>query len=219
MYNEKLDFIHNIYGLIYCIQMFYLNMLIIFNQTDIVFINSMFDKIFFYSLLYFTISTGINYLDKNHIFVLHHVICMIMLYYGYIYTEPEYLIWMGKTFMAEFSTIFLSLSKTLRYLKKNNVQVPDQVVSYSDNFFIISYFLIRIFYLAPMSISFILNYTFKSIFSIIVPFVALIMIGMNLYWTFLIYKKVMRNVGDDNINIKNSIKFIKKKFKKLSSKH
>ncbi len=216
MYNEKLDFIHNIYGLIYCIQMFYLNMLIIFNQTDIGFINSMFDKIFFYSLLYFTISTGINYLDKNHIFVLHHVICMIMLYYGYIYSEPEYLIWMGKTFMAEFSTIFLSLSKSLRYLKKNNVHVSDQLVSYSDNFFIISYFLIRIFYLTPMSINFMLNYSFKSIFAIIVPFVVLIMIGMNLYWTFLIYKKIMRNGGENNI--KNSIKFINKKIKKTGSK-
>lgn len=219
MYNEKLDFIHNIYGLIFCIQMFYLNMLLIFNQTDINFINLMFDRIFFYSVWYFTISTGINYLDKNHIFILHHVICMIILYYGYIYMEPVFLLWLGKTFMAEFSTIFLCLSKTLRYLKKSNIKVPNELVSYSDNFFVLSYLSVRILYLTPMTINFIINYSFKNIFAFIIPFVTLIMVGINSYWAFLIYKKIMRNFGDEkNINIKNSIKNIKKKYKKLCSK-
>ncbi len=209
MYNEKLDFIHNLYGFIYCIQMFFLNMLVLFNQSDLTTLNNYYTSIFAYSLIYFTISTGINYLDKNHIFVLHHAICMILLYYGYIYGETEYLVWMSKTFLAEFSTIFLSLSKILRYGIKNNINVPNEIITQSDNFFVISYFSIRILYLLPLSLHFLLTYKFRHIFSIIVPIVSLTMIAMNLYWSFLIYKKVTKNIDMKAIK-KNLIKFIKK---------
>lgn len=194
MYDEKLDFIHNIYGFIYCIQMFYLNMLVIFGQSDLNNISYYYDSIFVYSLLYFTISTSINYLDKNHIFVLHHAICMIMLYYGYIYKEAEYLIWLSKSFMAEFSTIFLSLSKILRYGVKHNINVPNSIIAYSDNSFVISYFTIRIIYLLPLCLHFMLTYKFKNIFGLVIPLVCLVMMTMNLYWTFLIYKKIERNI-------------------------
>lgn len=202
MYNENLDFIHNIYGFIYCIQMFYLNMLIIFSNSETNYLSHYYYLIFVYSLFYFTISTGINYLDKNPIYIIHHVICLIMLYYGYIYEEPEYLIWMSKTFMAEFSTIFLSLSKMLRYGVKNNINIPKEILSYSDNFFIISYFCVRIFYLLPLCLHFIITYKFVGIFSFIIPFICVIMIIMNLYWSFLIYKKISRNID---------LKIIKKK--------
>lgn len=209
MYNEKLDFIHNVYGFIFCMQMFYLNMLILFSNSDPSDLSHYYNSIFVYSLLYFTISTGINYLDKNHIFVLHHVICIIMLYYGYIYEEQKYLIWMSKTFLAEFSTIFLSLSKILRYGVKNNINVPSQIISQSDNFFIISYFCVRIFYLLPLSLHFILTYRFKNIFYFLIPTVCLIMVIMNLYWSFLIYKKVTRNIDLKAIK-KNLIKITRK---------
>ncbi len=209
MYNEKLDFIHNIYGFIYCVQMFYLNMLVIFAQSDLKNISYYYDSIFVYSLLYFTISTNINYLDKNHIFVLHHVICMIMLYYGYIYQEPKYLIWLSKSFMAELSTIFLSLSKILRYGVKHNINVPNDIITYSDNGFMISYFVVRIIYLLPLCLHFMLTYNFKNIFGLIIPLVCLVMMGMNIYWSFLIYKKIEKNIDMKAIK-KNLIKLLRK---------
>jgi hypothetical protein len=208
-YNEKLDLAHNIYGLFFCIQMFFLNIVILFNHNNNVLVDSYFRSILNNSLFYFTISTVINYFDKNYIFILHHIICLIFLYYGYFYNEHEYLIFLSKSFMAEISTIFLTLSKILRYCKKNDILIPYKLQSYSDSFFIITYLGIRILYLLPLSLFFILTYSFKSFFYFLVPIITLILISMNLYWTYLIYKKITRN--NENIADKKSIKHSKNK--------
>jgi hypothetical protein len=209
MYNEKLDFIHNIYGFLFCVYMFFLSMTILFNQNNLEYMGSTYLSVCKHSYIYFTISSGINYLDKNNIFLLHHIICMVILFYGYLYMEPEYLIWVSKTFLAEFSTIFLSLSKILRYVKKNSY-VPDNLITFSDNFFIISYFSVRVMYLLPLCLLFIINYRFRNIFGLVIPLVSIVMIGMNIYWTFLIYKKVTKNIDHDKFNSKKYINIIKK---------
>ncbi len=197
MYNQKIDFIHNVYGFVYCIQMFYFNMLLLFYKNDTNYLITSFNTICMYSFIYFIISSSINYLDKNYIFLVHHLICIITLLYGYIYQEPEYIVWVANTFLAEFSTIFLSFSKITRFLKNNEITISNKTTNFitkitnlSDNLFVLSYYSIRILYLLPLSISFLYKYKFVGIFNFILPLVSLVMIGMNLYWAVLIYNKI-----------------------------
>ncbi len=210
MYNQKIDFIHNVYGFIYCIQMFYLNMLLIFYQNDTNYLITTFNTICMYSFIYFTISSLINYLDKNYIFLVHHLICLITLLYGYIYQETKYIIWVANTFLAEFSTIFLSFSKINRFLKNNEINISNKITNLSDNLFVLSYYSIRIIYLLPLTISFLYSYKFVGIFNFILPLISIVMIGMNLYWAVLIFKKIS---NPDKIN-KISSKVNKNKINK-----
>ncbi len=200
MYNQKLDFIHNFYGFVYCIQMFYLNLLLLFYRGDSNYMLTSFNTICLYSFIYFTISSTVNFLDKNYIFLVHHLICLITLIYGYIYQETEYICWVANTFLAEFSTIFLSFSKITRFLNNNQIIISSKIfsskiisskiISTSDSLFVSSYYLIRILYLLPLTIKFLYNYRFIGIFNIIIPLISIIMIGMNLYWAVLIFRKI-----------------------------
>lgn len=201
MYNQKLDFIHNFYGFVYCIQMFYLNLLLLFYCGNSNYVLTSFNTICLYSFIYFTISSTVNFLDKNYIFLLHHLICLITLFYGYIYQEPEYICWVANTFLAEFSTIFLSFSKITRFLKNNQIIISSKIVSTSDSLFVSSYYLIRILYLLPLTIKFLYNYRFIGIFNIIIPLISIIMIGMNLYWAVLIFRKISNSNNKPKKNL------------------
>jgi hypothetical protein len=201
MFNKKIDFIHNFYGFIFCIQAIYL----IFNgyiqnQNNIVVLN----KLTTYGTTYFIISSVINIMDKNYIFVIHHLICIITTWYGYLYKNPLYIKWLISSYLAEFSTIFLSFSKILRYLKNDKkIYINNSLISTSDNLFVLTYYIFRIIYICPITIYFVYTNNFHGIFNFIIPCCIWIMIGMNYYWAYLLFFKVLNkinNVKDTNKN-------------------
>ncbi len=199
VYNEKLDFFHNLYSLIFCIQIIYFTSKI-FMQNNFDNALTIYNDITLISYKYFIISSIINLIDKNFMYLVHHFICLIVLSYGYYVKEPFYIYWISKTLLAEFSTIFLSFSKIIRFLNTSGYNVPNQILNFSDKSFVYSYYIFRIMYLVPLTIYFLSVLQFEG-FKIILWICSLIMIGFNLYWAWLIYTKIIcKN------DVKNEIK-------------
>jgi hypothetical protein len=148
--------------------------------------------------LYFVITGLINlyYLEYN--FIVHHIICLNLIYLSHYDTFQEYLIWLSYCFMAEISNIFLSLKNLLKHLEKIFKLSIKSVYTLNDFLFLISYFGIRIFYLMPLTYQFVrenyLNLKFPKFVIINIVTMSL----LNLYWGYLIIKKVHRTIDKTN---------------------
>lgn len=147
------------------------------------------------SYLYFIITGLINlyYLEFN--FVIHHIICLDLIFMSHINTNQEYLIWLSYCFMAEISNIFLSLKNILKHTENIFSFQLKKIHTLNDILFFISYFGIRILYLFPLTYQFVFhNYTnLKYPFFILANII--IMCVLNLYWGYLIIKKVQRMIN------------------------
>ena len=200
MYNIYLDIFHNLYGIIFCCQALYYTFIILkidlSNNMDIAILDTNYDTIMIYSTLYFVISGIINILDKSYLFLIHHIISWLSLYYGLVTNNSNYKYWMCLNFLAEISTIFLSLDAVMKNLcvisctenKYNTIRLILKCV------FTIFYTLIRTLFLTPINLSIMLfhqKYYFdSSYFGLFIKPCMCFMICLNIYWFVLLVKKV-----------------------------
>lgn len=157
-------------------------------------------SIYVLTYLYFVITGLINlyYLEYN--FIVHHIICLNLIYISHYDTSQEYLIWLSYCFMAEISNIFLSLKGILKHLEKIFKLPIKSIHTINDLLFFVSYFGIRIFYLMPLTYQFVtvnyLNLKFPKFVLINIVTMSL----LNLYWGYLIIKKVQRIINKTKSN-------------------
>ena len=186
MYNEYLDIFHNVYGIVFCLHILYLTCPILTHKETTEY-NTNYDQIYYYSSLYFFISGIINCLDASYLFILHHIISYIAIYYGFIYRETKYIYWICQNLLSEISTIFLALNSILKVLnKKNIVRTHPIIYLYSNFIFCIVYTLIRIIYLLPINLKYLYVNSFQTNYKYFLPIIFYFMIGLNIYWFGLI---------------------------------
>lgn len=178
----------DIYTLGYCIIIIPICIYNIFYQTNM--INW---KLDLFSYIYFTITGIINLYFLEYDFIIHHIICLSLIYIGNHNNNLNYYLWLSKCYLAEVSNIFLSTRNVLRYMEKNKIIINKNFKNLSDILFLLCYFGIRIFYLIPITINYLIN-NYKSIKYFNFIFVNIfIMILLNLYWSCLIIKKASKS--------------------------
>jgi hypothetical protein len=152
-------------------------------------------SIYTLTYLYFVITGLINlyYLEYN--FIIHHIICLNLIYTSHYDTSQEYLIWLSYCFLAEISNIFLSLKGILKHVEKVFKLPIKNINTLNDLLFFISYFGIRIFYLIPLTYQFICANYFNLKFPAFILANTTLMSLLNLYWGYLIIKKVQRTIN------------------------
>jgi hypothetical protein len=204
MRNPILDIFHNLYGILFCFYALYESYPIITENLDTYHYMTNYNKIFYQASLYFLVSGLINIYDKNNLFLLHHIICWSGLYYGTIYGTKELIYWVGLNFLSEISTIFLSTGIILKALS-NYFKVNPMIDVVLKIIFLISYGLVRIIYLLPINIKFLLTYHFYGWFGFLLHLGSWFMVGLNIYWFMEILKKIYKTIFNKNflgINIK-----------------
>lgn len=200
MYCIYLDTFHNIYGIIFCFQALYYTFnvlnLDLSNYDNIEILNTNYTIVLYLSTLYFLISCIINVLDKSYLFLVHHIISWLGLYYGWITNSSNYKYWMFLNFLAEISTIFLSLDAVIKNLSIiYGVRHKYKIISLTLKcLFTLFYTLIRISFLTPINLSVMLFYQKfyfdTSYFGLFIKPCLFFMICLNIYWFGMLIKKV-----------------------------
>lgn len=186
MTNSLIDIFHNVFSIAFFLQVLYLSFGIISSEkNNTQFMIKQYDLIYFYSTIFFIISGIINIFDKSYLFIIHHIISWISIYYGYIYRDPDYIYWMSQNFLAEISSIFLSIDIIIKNIWKK------KSINFLKIVFFVSYTLVRIIYLMPINFNFLLNYRFEDNYKYFLPISFYFMIGLNIYWFILIIKKLI----------------------------
>lgn len=191
MYNLYLDIFHNFYTLIFSYQIIKLIYPVIkigyILPTQI----NIFNDVYEISFYYFTISTFLNILDYNHLYVLHHLISFFAINYARLTLEPKYIFWVYQNFLSELSTVILSIIFLLKIVSNNYVKLNPKIFLILKTLFFCIYTLVRIVYLLPINIKFILEYEFNTNLLetyLLYPSIWF-MIGLNIYWFFYVIKK------------------------------
>lgn len=151
-------------------------------------------KIDLFSYTYFTITGVINlyYLEYN--FVLHHLICIGLIWISK-FNNNLYYQWLSKCYLAEISNIFLSSKNILRTLRNSQIIKTKIYENINDILFVITYFGIRIFYLLPHTIIYLYqNYKseFKFNYFEFILINIILMALLNLHWSYLIILKMLK---------------------------
>lgn len=181
--------IQDIMTLLYCFMMIPLSMLNIVSNM-----NNFTLPIYLISYIYFIATGFINlyYLEYN--FVIHHVICLNLIFLLQFYNNEQYMLWLSYCFMSEISNIFLSMKNILKHVEKIFAINLKNIHDINNILFLISYFGIRICYLLPLSYQFFrLNYN-KLLYKNFILLNTIIMYILNLYWAYLIIKKVHKMI-------------------------
>lgn len=215
MYSIYLDTFHNIYGIIFCFQVLYYTFnvlnLDLSNHNDIQILDTNYDTLNHHITLYFLISGIINILDKSYLFLVHHIISWLGLYYGSITNSSNYKYWMFINFLAEISTIFLSLDAVIKnlftiYGIKHKYKIIGLILKCVFTLF---YTLIRILFLTPINLSVMLfypKYYFDtSYFGLFIKPCLFFMICLNIYWFVLLIKKVYLTFNEKKTHNNNGI--------------
>lgn len=203
MYNNILDIFHNVYGIVFCFQMLYFSIPILLSgpyESEIMTIN--YNNIFIYSSAYFFISGVIHFLDGSYLFLLHHILSWIGIYYGYDYKEPKIIYFLCQNLLSEISTIVWSFDIIIKkfskiYNFKYNFEIQMKFI------FAIIYTIVRIIYLVPININFVQRHEFIGFYKYILFYGLCFMICLNIYWFMLLIKKILKFINSKNNNVKN----------------
>lgn len=180
----------DIYTLIYCAIIIPISIYNLYYETNII------DwKIDLFSYIYFIITGIINlyYLEYN--FILHHLVCIGLIWIGKYNNNLVYYQWLSKCFLAEISNIFLSNKNILKTLRNSNVIQTKMYENINDVLFVVTYFGIRMFYLVPYTFIYLYqNYNSKLKFNYFefILINVILMVILNLYWSNLIFKKILK---------------------------
>ena len=180
----------DIYTLVYCMIIIPLSMYNLIYNTNII------DwKINLFSYVYFIITGLINlyYWELN--FVLHHIICIGLIWTGNNNSNIEYHLWISKCYLAEISNIFLSGKNILGYFRIKGYIQNKIYENVNDALFVLSYFIVRIFLLIPYSfVHLYFNYCNGLIYEYFnFIFINVFMMTLlNIYWCWLIIKKIIK---------------------------
>lgn len=188
----------DIYTLVYCIVIISISIYNLYNGINI--INW---KIDLFSYIYFILTGIINiyYLEYN--FILHHIICIGLIWIGNYNQNLDYYLLLSKCYLAEFSNIFLSGKNILRKLRNIGIIKTKHYENINDILFAITYFVVRMFYLLPYTLTY-LYFNQKSnskfnYFEFILINVILMAI-LNIYWGYLIVKKILLSTNKNKNN-------------------
>ena len=185
--NKKLYLVQDIYTLIYCSFILPISLYNILYNTNIITW-----KIDLFSYVYFITTGIINLINKEYDFLLHHLVCLGIIWSGNYNNNLEYYIWVSNCYLSEFSNIFLSYKNILRYQKDkiSNYKIINNI----NNFmFILSYFIIRICWIIPITILFLLKNYKNLIYNKFILINILMMIYLNIYWLNKIFKKIKKD--------------------------
>lgn len=188
--NSYIGIFQDIYTLIYCIIIIPISFYNLYLNTNV--INWQIDL---FSYIYFILTGLINlyYLEYN--FLLHHIVCIGLISIGNYNNNLAYYQWLSKCYLAEISNIFLSGKNILKKLRINGLIKTKLYENINDILFVLGYFLIRIFWLIPNSLIYLYsNFISESklnYFEFILINV-LLMIFLNLYWSYLIIIKIIK---------------------------
>lgn len=204
MRNPILDIFHNLYGIFFCFYAIYKSYPILTENLDSYDYTNDYNDIFFHSSAYFLVSGLINIYDRNSLFLIHHIISWSMIYYGIVYPSDDYVLWACLNFLSEISTIFLSSEIILKALS-NYYPINPKYNFICKTIFLITYTIVRIFYLFPTNVKFLLTYNFHGPFRLLLYVGSWFMVGLNLYWFVEILKKTYKTLYPKN-NKSNEIK-------------
>ena len=185
--NKKLYLVQDIYTLIYCSFILPISLYNILYNTNIITW-----KIDLFSYVYFITTGIINLINKEYDFLLHHLVCLGIIWSGNYNNNLEYYIWVSNCYLSEFSNIFLSYKNILRYQKDkiSNYKIINNI----NNFmFILSYFIIRICWIIPITILFSLKNYKNLIYNKFILINISMMIYLNIYWLNKIFKKIKKD--------------------------
>lgn len=194
-----LGIFQDVYTLIYCALIIPISIYNIFNQTNII------DwKIDLFSYIYFAITGIINIYYRETSFIIHHIVCIGLIFVGNYNQNLNYYLWLSNCYLAEISNIFLSGKNILRVLRINKfIENTKSYENLNDILFVILYFTIRMFYLIPYSLRFLylnLNSNSNINYYYFICANVFTMCVLNLYWSYLIVLKVLRTLSKNKNN-------------------
>lgn len=188
---SKFGLYQDIYTLIYCTIIIPVSIYNLYYETNII------DwKINLFSYMYFIVTGAINiyYLEYN--FIIHHLVCIGMIWIDNYNQTTDYHLLLSKCYLAEISNIFLSSKNILRTLRNSQIVKTKKYENINDILFVITYFGIRMFYLLPYVFYYLyLNYNnplSKLNYFEFILINVIVMILLNLYWSYLIIKKILK---------------------------
>lgn len=153
-----------------------------------------------FSYLYFIITGLINVYYREYNFVIHHIICLDLIFMSHSNINQKYITWLSYCFMAEVSNIFLSGKNILKHFeKKFSLQIKKNIYTLNDLMFFTSYFGIRIFFLIPLTCKFMLENYFDLEYSNFIIVNVTVMCLLNLYWGYFIIKKAQKIINKSKI--------------------
>lgn len=181
----------DIFTLIYCSIIIPISIYNLYYETNIV------DwKVDLFSYMYFIITGVINmyYLEYN--FVIHHLVCIGIIWIGNYNQTNDYYLLLSKCYLAEISNIFLSSKNILRTLRNSQIVKTKIYENINDLLFVITYFGIRMFYLLP----YVFYYLYSNYHNLLSKFNyfefillnVIVMALLNIYWSYLIIKKILK---------------------------
>lgn len=185
------------YTLLYCSLLIPISIYNLIYQTNIITW-----KLDLFSYIYFVITGIINLCYGEYVFVLHHIICLNLIFVGN-YNNLNYNLWLSNCYLAEVSNIFLAMKNVIKHLEKfiSNIK---KIKTINDVLFVIGYFGVRICYIIPITIYYFMNHYNEIKYFNFIMINALLMILLNLYWGYLIIKKLLKLFSNEKIiKIKN----------------
>ena len=184
-------FLQDIYTLFYCMIIIPVSIYNLYYQTNIITW-----KIDMFSYIYFILTGLVNlyYLEYN--FLLHHIVCIGLIWIGKYNNNLDYYLWLSKCYLAEISNIFLSGKNILRTLRSYGTIKTKLYENINDVLFVLTYFMVRMFYLLPYTIIYLYS-NLKSKFNYFhfILINVLLMSILNIHWSYLIIKKIIRTLA------------------------
>jgi len=193
---SNLGLLQDIYTLIYCLIIIPISLYNIYYNTNL--LNW---KIDLFSYIYFVITGIINIYYIEYTFIIHHIICITLIWLGNYNNNNIYYLWLSKCYLAEISNIFLSGKNIIRFMRINNMLTNRIYENICDLLFVLMYFVIRMCYLFPYTIIHLYdNYYSKLTYNyfnhILVNII--IMSILNIYWSYLIIQKIIKFFNKKN---------------------
>ncbi len=180
----------DIYTLSYCMIIIPISIYNLYYQTNIITW-----KIDMFSYVYFVLTGLINLYYQEYNFLLHHLVCIGLIWIGKYNNNLDYYLWISKCYLAEISNIFLSGKNILRTLRSYNIVKTKLYENINDVLFVLTYFAVRMFYLLPYTLVYLYRNSkseFKFNYIEFIVMNVLLMGLLNIHWSYLIIIKIIR---------------------------
>jgi hypothetical protein len=208
MLDLQINILHNFFGIIFAIQVLYLIYPTLikgyFDTNDENDLDNL-KSLYTCSLIYFFLSGLINLYEKSYLFIIHHIISIVSIHYALLnyHKNTTYVYFIYQNLLAELSTIFLSIGIICKNINKlpYSVKFAPEIILCLQLIFFIIYTFIRIIYLLPINIKYLLTTTFNNddddvIYRYLLPVCFYFMIGLNLYWYVLMIKTIIKTLNN-----------------------
>lgn len=184
--------VQDAYTLLYCLILIPTSIYNLVYQTNIITW-----KLDLFSYIYFLITGIINLYYREYVFVLHHIICLNLIFIGNYNNNLNYYLWLSNCYLAEVSNIFLSMKNVLKHLETLNISGIKKFKMLNDFAFVIGFFGVRICYIIPITINYFINHSKTINYFNFIVINTFLMIVLNLHWGYLIIEKVRKMITNN----------------------